>query len=253
MLILNTIKNPVIHIIGAGGTGGFTYEYIARLLAGRDIPIHLYDGDLVETKNLKRQNFSLDHVTHHKVSALLSKSEGILSRPNTTIHPEYITDADDFLVKLLTEEGTPIVISAVDNVSTRKLINQVLDEYPDDWYAIDSGNNDTGGQVVVYTNTNVQTYTPFTEPIEVNLPNMLEVYPELQTIQDDNPGLVQSCDDVVESQPQAMMANVRNADIIANIVITILEDNGQSRPHLEGNVYESNLQGFTTRVREQFK
>ena len=73
---------------------------------------------------------------------------------------------------------------------------------------------------------------------------MFEAYPELNQIEDKNPGIDQSCDEVVESEPQAMMANSRNGDIIANIVMSIV-----TNKELAGNVYESSLNGFTTRVR----
>lgn len=84
----------------------------------------------------------------------------------------------------------------------------------------------------------------FTPPEEITLANMFEVYPELNNIEDKNPGIDQSCDEVVESEPQAMMANSRNGDIIANIVISMI-----TNKELAGNVYESSLNGFTTRVR----
>ena len=57
-----SVKIPVnkrlnIHLIGSGGTGGYALACLCRLLAGGDHTIHVYDGDRVETKNLKRQNF----------------------------------------------------------------------------------------------------------------------------------------------------------------------------------------------------
>ena len=73
---------------------------------------------------------------------------------------------------------------------------------------------------------------------------MFEVYPELNHVEDNNPGLHQSCDEVVESEPQAMMANSRNGDVIANIIMTLLADED-----LAGNVYESKLTDFTTTTR----
>ena len=71
-----------------------------------------------------------------------------------------------------------------------------------------------------------------------------QVYPEIANIDDKNPGLEQSCDEVVESEPQAMMANSRNGDIIANLVMSILGNKS-----IAGNVFESSLADFSTKVR----
>lgn len=248
MLYVEKIAQPVIFIIGTGGTGGFTYTNLSRLLAGTKIPIHLYDGDLVEAKNLKRQSFIADDLGNNKATSLAKHQKDWLLHPSPTIvHDEYLVDSDDFVgdIYIALEEGQiPIIISAVDNVATRKLINQAVNQL-EEGIAIDSGNNNQGGQVVWTSMRYVpEKQHPFEEPVMVKLANMLEAYPSLQTVEDENPGLARSCDEVVESEPQAMMANSRNADIIANIVMHLLD----GKP-LAGNVFESNLEDFTTKVK----
>lgn len=248
LIKIEEIKNPAIFIVGCGGTGGFTATNLFRLLAGTDVPIRLYDGDEVEPKNLKRQQFSLDDVGRNKAIALAETARAtILDASPTSVDENYLTSSDEFLVDILAntpENGVPIIISAVDNVATRKLINEAIEMLPE-YVAIDSGNNDQGGQVVFTTNLQA-TYSKdaFTQPQEIILANMFDVYPELNHIEDKNPGIDQSCDEVVESEPQAMMANSRNGDIIANIVMSVI-----AGKELAGNVYESSLNGFTTRVR----
>lgn len=247
MLKHPTLDNVSIHLVGAGGTGGFTFTNLVRLLAGTDTPIHVYDGDIVEPKNLKRQQFGQNDVGKNKAEALIqTASETILDAPPIEAHPEYISDADSFLADVLinSDDRTPLIISAVDNVATRKLINEVLKDLPS-YVAIDSGNNNQGGQVV-WTSSALVTdkKNPFDNGILTQLANMFEVYPHLNNIEDNNPGIVRSCDEVVESEPQAMMANSRNGDIIANIVMSLMNDK-----ELVGNVYESNLEDFTTKVR----
>ena len=123
MLQIAAIENPVIHIVGAGGTGGFAFTNLTRLLAGTNIPIHLYDGDIVEPKNLKRQQFSQTDVGVNKAAALMENAtNNILSVSPVASHPYYITDVDDFVADILVEtgDGTPIIISAVDNVSSER-------------------------------------------------------------------------------------------------------------------------------------
>lgn len=46
------VRKPKIFIVGAGGTGGFVIDHLARLIANEDIQIHLIDGDVVEHKKL---------------------------------------------------------------------------------------------------------------------------------------------------------------------------------------------------------
>lgn len=248
LIKIEEIKNPAIFIVGCGGTGGFAATNLFRLLAGTDVPIRLYDGDEVEPKNLKRQQFSLDDVGRNKAIALAETARAtILDASPISGDENYLTSADDFVVDILAntpEDGVPIIISAVDNVATRKLINEAIEMLPE-YIAIDSGNNDQGGQVVFTTNLQAtRSKDAFTQPQEITLANMFGVYPELNQIEDKNPGIDQSCDEVVESEPQAMMANSRNGDIIANIVMSIV-----TNKELAGNVYESSLNGFTTRVR----
>lgn len=247
MLKLPTIENTVIYLIGAGGTGGFTFTNLARLLAGTKTPITICDGDIVEPKNLKRQQFGKADIDMSKANALANwASSNILDCPPITVNDRYVTDSDELLAEICIntpDKAVPIVISAVDNVATRKLINNTLGDLPE-YIAIDSGNHDQGGQVVLTTNLDVTESKGFETPKQVKLANMLQVYPEIANIDDKNPGIEQSCDDVVESEPQAMMANSRNGDIIANLVMSIIS--GKS---LAGNVFESSLIDLSTKVR----
>lgn len=247
MLKLPTINNLSIYLIGTGGTGGFAFTNLARLLAGANAPISIFDGDIVEPKNLKRQQFGKADIDSPKAQALADwASRTILDCPTIGVINDYVTDSDELLAGICLstpDDAVPLIISAVDNVETRKLINQALEDLPE-YIAIDSGNHDQGGQVVLTTNLEVVESQGFETPKQVKLANMLQVYPEIANINDKNPGLEQSCDDVVESEPQAMMANSRNGDIIANLVMSILGNKS-----IAGNVFESSLADFSTKVR----
>ena len=249
MLTLPDTTNIAIHIVGCGGTGGFTFTNLARLFAGSNTPIILYDGDIVEPKNLKRQQFTKANIDMNKAEALVQNAKAdILDLSPVEVRNHYITDVDDFIADILVytpEDATPVIVSAVDNVATRKLINEALSQLPIDYIAIDSGNNNEGGQVVVTSSQPASLQeSAFSDPQLVQLMNMFDVYPELATIEDTNPGLHRSCDEVVESEPQAMMANSRNADIISNIVLAV-----HNHSPIAGNVFESNLNDFTTKVK----
>src|SRR5699024_5867185 len=120
---------------------------------------------------------------------------------------------DDFMMELMMnteDDETAIVVLAVDNIATRRLINEAIDELSDTLpiIAIDSGNHDQGGQVVLYANVPVTHANMLGKKTQVALPTMLELYPEIDIIKsdaDENPGLVENCAENAESKPQAMM------------------------------------------------
>lgn len=250
MLTLATKEKLNIHVIGTGGTGGYAIEYLTRLLAGGDHTIHMYDGDVVEPKNLKRQNFTADELDKNKATALKDRlMKNILQAPELVDHPAYITDKDEFLADVITtleDDETLVVVLAVDNIATRKLINEVvlndLVEIQTPAIVLDSGNDNQGGQVVLYANAPITHTEPLKENTKGMLPTMLQIFPKLDTIIDTNPGLVMNCADNAESQPQAMMCNVRNGELLAHIIFQAYESH-----KAPGNLWRSDiLTGNTT-------
>ena len=156
-----------------------------------------------------------------------------------------VINSDDFIANILmtTEEDEDLYfISAVDNISTRRLLNKIASELGESdvkIVQIDSGNNDQGGQVVLYANYDVTDEEFLKESTTVALPSMLELYPEIDVIkdhQDENPGIVRTCADEAESKPQAMMANVRNGELIASIVYQLSQNNSFAH-----NVWQSDI------------
>lgn len=240
-----------IHVIGAGGTGGYCIEFLTRLLAGGKHKIHVYDGDMVEIKNLKRQNFSKDDVDLNKAEALCRKlAEHVMDAPELIAHTEYIKDEDSFLAEILMSrepDESLVIVQAVDNVATRKLVNNVifgkLIENRILTVALDSGNDDQGGQVVLYANGGVRNVEPFGKSQLGILPTMLQVFPELNEVKDNNPGVVMDCAENAESKPQAMMANVRNGELLAQIIIR-LKETGKA----PGNLWRSDILTGNTKV-----
>ena len=72
------LDKPVrIVMIGAGGTGGHTVPHLYRLLHTLDRPVEviLVDGDMVEKKNLVRQNFIASDLGKNKRRPLRSGTQ----------------------------------------------------------------------------------------------------------------------------------------------------------------------------------
>ena len=247
MLKLNEVINPHIHLFGAGGTGGFALEYLTRLFSTSEqrVTIDIYDGDAVEMKNLKRQNFTMDDLDLNKVTALVKRMQKQVPNPPTFVeHTEYVVDADELMAEIMMsteDDETVIVVMAVDNISTRRLVNQTIEMLADvqPVIALDSGNDNQGGQVVVYSNGIAQNVDIMGNSTDIELRSMLQLYPEIDIIKDErdeNPGLVSYCAEESDSKPQAMMANVRNGELIASLVFQL----AQNQP-LPYNVWKSDI------------
>lgn len=263
-------KIPHIYFFGAGGTGGFALEMITRLLGTQPAILEIFDKDNVEDKNLERQNFTHNDLDKSKAQQLAEKVKEMFSQPpKIHVHKKYLVDSEDEKLSKLSDEQqqsvithddlmadilinhnpddeTLIFISAVDNIDTRMVINKLTDELKIseiDVIVIDSGNSHIGGQATVYANYDVE-YTPtFQESKLISLPTMFESYPELLTADSEENPAFASCADNVQKVPQAMMANIRNADIIANIVNSILENKSFAY-----NCWESSLLTYETRA-----
>lgn len=228
MYKLPEVKNPHFYVFGTGGTGGFALEYMTRLFANYDgrVTIDIYDGDTVESKNLKRQNFVVEDLDKKKATALHERlSKQVLTPPIINEHTEYVTDGDELMAEILMnteDDETAIIVSAVDNIATRRLVNGVVDDLTGSIpvIGIDSGNHDQGGQVVLFSNEEAESKDVLGNTSKVKLDNMLKLFPEIDVIKDDrdeNPGIVSVCMEESESKPQSMMANVRNGEVIASL------------------------------------
>ena len=64
-----------IIVLGAGGTGGYVIPHLYRLAFGRNgyVRIIICDGDVVEEKNLVRQNFVEQDIGHNKAKVLAER------------------------------------------------------------------------------------------------------------------------------------------------------------------------------------
>ncbi len=243
MLTFQTRDKLNIHFIGAGGTGSYAIPYLVRLLADNEHKLTIYDGDKVEPKNLKRQNFQMSDLDLNKAEALAGQLESIPHSLTIRTNSNYISDKDEFLAELLCDledDESLVIVMAVDNVATRKLINEavmtdlVTAGIPT--IVLDCGNHIQGGQVVLYGNAETSYAPPLKAATRGMLPSMLQLYPEIDRIEDENPGLVQNCVENAESEPQAMMSNVRNGELLAHIVNQIYENH-----KVYGNLWKSDL------------
>jgi len=219
-----SLNKPVkIIMLGAGGTGGHIAPHLYRLLHTLERPVEVIiaDGDIVEEKNLVRQNFITSDLGRNKAQVLAERYASAFGMEARYI-PEFV-ESEDRLSELVRpvkyaagayfypqSEGLSILIGAVDNNRSRYLCNQVFQK-SDNLIYIDSGNGEYTGQVVCGIRRKGNTYY---KPIG-------EVYPDVLEDTDKFPTEL-SCAEASLSAPQSIVANIMAATAVVSYIYNIL-------------------------------
>lgn len=197
-----------IIVLGAGGTGGYVIPHLYRIAFARKgiVRIIVCDGDIVEQKNLVRQNFVEQDIGRNKAQVLAerySQAFGIECEYRSSfvedeaelrelVCPDfYSTPRND-----IPETQRVILLGCVDNNKSRQMCHNVFRDIPNLIY-IDSGNDEFTGQVVCGVRQNGHTtYKP-----------VCSLYPELLKDEDKFPSEL-SCAERTVSAPQSVTANL---------------------------------------------
>lgn len=217
-------ERPVkIVMIGAGGTGGHIAPHLYRLLYALERPVKFVvcDGDIVEEKNLVRQNFTEADLGLNKARVVAERYSDVFGL-ETSYVPDFIESAEkleelikpdirrvsEYSSKTVTE--LVILIGAVDNNRSRQLCHEVFMNAENLVY-IDSGNGEYTGQVVCGIRCRGTTYY---KPVG-------ELYPDMAQADDLFPSEV-SCADASVSAPQTIVANLMAATAVVTMIYNIL-------------------------------
>jgi molybdopterin/thiamine biosynthesis adenylyltransferase len=206
--------NTAIKLIGLGGVGGITARYLAMFLAsiGRAIRLVLIDGDSFEPSNATRMFFS-DYgnkaaTTRRELLDRLADSPLMLTAVEEYVTPENI----DGLIR-----NGDIVILAVDNHATRKLVSDFCTDHLEEVCLISGGNDgvgrDASGRETRGTYGNCQVYVRRAGR-DVS-PSLTRHHPEIRDPEDKHPS-EESCTELVESVPQILFTNLAAASAILN-------------------------------------
>ena len=203
--------------LGAGGTGGHIAPHLYRLLYSLDRPVRyiICDGDVVEEKNLVRQNFTPADLGENKAQVLAERYSAVFGM-ETEYVPDFV-ETEDRLTELLTPQRwnaglyyngryiteMVILLGAVDNNRSRQLCHTVFKQA--------RGNGEYTGQVVCGVRRGGKTYYP---PIGTVYPDVLEETDKFPT--------ELSCAEVSVSAPQSMAANITAATAVVDMVYNIL-------------------------------
>lgn len=212
------LKKPVkIVMLGAGGTGGHIAPHLYRLLHAleRTVEVIIADGDIVEEKNLVRQNFISCDLGRNKAQVLAERYASAFGMEIQYI-PDFIETVEKLTALLKPKfsyaipETLTILIGAVDNNKSRQLCHNVFNK-SDNLIYIDSGNGEFTGQVVCGIRRKGKTYY---KPLG-------EVYPDILEDTDKFPTEL-SCAEASVSAPQTIAANIMAATAVVAYLYNIL-------------------------------
>ncbi len=204
----------VVKLIGLGGTGGIVARYLLMYLAALDAPVRavFMDGDEFEPKNSERMFFT-DY--GNKARVVVEDTSPMLrgSALTLTAVEEFVTPEN---VDRLIRDGD-IVMLAVDNHATRKLVAQHCAEKLQNICLISGGNDGVGkdslGRVLGGTYGNVQIH--IRRDGRDLTPSLFAYHPEIAEPADKLPTDV-SCTEALASVPQILFANLASASAMLN-------------------------------------
>lgn len=189
-----------IVLIGCGGTGGHLAPRLAQLsrsLSKRGspqsfipepIPLIFIDGDVVEEKNLLRQNFVPRDVGQNKSTVLTNRYSNAFDVPIFSIpkmmddHTHLSTFAEESGINFTFGYSHTVFILAVDSAKARREILQNILQFSKvkplssdrlsfgRCVILDAGNEDSFGQVSLYTNTWVAEYPSAAKKLSASFP-----------------------------------------------------------------------------------
>jgi PRTRC genetic system ThiF family protein len=210
-ILTNFVDIGRIFVIGAGGTGSYVVPHIARLLSSTNSNARLtiVDGDIVEEKNLVRQNFCSADVGRYKSQVLAERYSAALGI------------AVEFLTKHLTKDcDTPsynaLYITCTDNLASRAIVcNSITDRCSESFW-IDCGNEKENGQVVICGGSARRDNFRL-------LPTPFDIFPEYAQALKEEKEAEESCAEHAAASPvQAGFINNLAASIAVNYVDTLI-------------------------------
>jgi len=201
--------NRQLVLIGCGGTGGFVAEGLCRLLINIPYEMVLVDPDVVEERNIARQNFYDDEVGMFKSEALAKRLSRQFSRP--------IAYAINPFANYYLRHNTCLLIGCVDTAMARKAIANTMNSTM--WW-VDAGNGDNWGQVIMGN---------CRDPRGISMYPKWEMcrglpFPHLQEpgILTNRPASAPSCAQAVEEEVQSPLINQAMATLVLEVVRKML-------------------------------
>lgn len=202
-----------IVVIGTGGTGSCFLQKLARYcsVSAEKINVFVVDGDIVEEKNLVRQQFCECNVGQSKAAALVELAADNYGLEWTAVS-EYLLHAEQLDDIFVNDVGNvKILVGCVDNHAARRIMEEWFSHQRNAIY-IDSANDEFDGEVVVSVRA---------DGLEIS-PMRSFFFSDVLT--DDAPSVVElSCEQRNISSPQHQATNEMAGNIIFMIICEIIK------------------------------
>jgi len=214
-----------IVLVGCGGTGSFAALHLARLAyhlretQSTEIKLTFVDDDVVEPKNLGRQNFCPPEVGEPKAWRLMSRYNAAFGL-RTQAH---VARFERGMVPDL-KDGFHLIIGAVDNAAARQTLQKAVKKTKGRLWWLDGGNHESAGQVLIGNRADLE--TPEISPLKFcsGLPSPGTQHPELleppelelEAVKDE------SCAELALADVQSLMINQAIAGWLATYVSRLL-------------------------------
>jgi len=195
-------KLTMMYLIGAGGIGCYLAPGLSRIAHPSD-SVCIYDGDLVEKKNLTRQMYTSDDIGKPKANILAS-------RYGFSVNPFWFDEN-------ATVREKSVIFCAADNVPCRKDVLTVADK--SDCIAIIGGNETWSSEAYIYfPQWKGSEYDPRT------------YYPTILTDETGRPSADCHSDESVAKNPQTVTANMMAAALMLKLFFCWANEKGRLLP-----------------------
>ena len=241
-----------IFVIGAGGTGGYLIPNLAKIKALGidnakivDFTLTVIDGDSVEVKNCKRQMFFDVDVGRNKAEVMSERYSEIYSTEIGYVD-QFVENAKQLeaIVCGINNNFVPIIVGCVDNHKSRQIIHEFYKKSPVIFW-LDSGNEETNGQVVCGVNYGNNIFVKrdrtlekaekaialqhdrmITERRNFDLPCVIDMFPSILEDKETKFNSEMSCAERAEVSPQNIFVNTMAAQLLMLYLRKIITNDG---------------------------
>jgi PRTRC genetic system ThiF family protein len=212
----------LITLVGCGGTGSFVALHLSRLAYhargrhGFDVGLCFVDPDVVEEKNVGRQNFCPAEIGHNKARLLATRYSAAFGLEIQFAEKSFGEDT-----VLIDHNAFTLIVGAVDNGAARKSIAEYVDAARGLWW-LDCGNHEHAGQILLGNRPDLA--APEISPLGFcsGLPLPSVQHPELLIgVHRDAPHPA-SCADLALADVQSLMINQAMATYAAQYIYRLI-------------------------------
>lgn len=226
-VVLPAVERLTVVLVGVGGTGSALAPALARLayhLRSKGVMLKLFfvDHDVVEFRNVLRQNFTEHEVGYFKADALAFRLNAAFGMDITAVPaPFFAVRFDGWTAGCDRRTGANLIISAVDNHLARREIARAMEAQNGRWFCLDLGNEYHSGQVLLGNATEPEAIKFDRLGLCTGLPSP---YIQEPTLLEPPPAEAdpRSCADLMLREEQSLVVNQQAAALAAHYAYQFL-------------------------------